>query len=75
MTLKDKLSELTAWLHEQGVSSKFTITLELDALMKLAGENSYFPEHTLVSMRVKTPHGWVVVRGRRELDPLSRADD
>jgi hypothetical protein len=49
--------------------------LELDALMKLAGENSYFPEHTLVSMRVKTPHGWVVVRGRRELDPLSRADD
>lgn len=73
-TLKDKLAELTAWLHEQGVSTRLTLTLEIDALAKLAGEK-LGEEFALVSMRVKTPHGWVVVRGRRELDPLSRADD
>lgn len=73
-TLKDKLSELTAWLHEQGVSSRCTVTLELDALMKLAGEE-VDDRFALVSMRVKTPHGWVIVRGRQLQDPLSRADD
>jgi hypothetical protein len=68
-TLRDKLAELTAWLHEQGVSTRLTLILEADTIAKLEGEDN------LVSMRIKTPHGWVVVRGRQDPDPLSRADD
>ncbi len=73
-TLRDKLSELTAWLSEQGVSPRLTLTLEVDAITKLAGEK-LGEEFALVSMRIKTPHGWVIVRGRGAQDPLSRADD